>query len=175
MLRISRLADYGVVLSTHLASMAPGELRSTSEMSSRTGIPQPTVSKILKTLAKAEVVQSVRGVHGGYRLARSAEDTSVAEVITALEGPIGVTECGVDGEDLDCQLSGRCDVRGNWQRINTAIQGALEGISLAEMAQPAVAALVSLGRRHADGHVVPTSPIQPASLQSSPSTQTVEP
>ena len=135
MLRISRLADYGVVLSTRLASLSAGELRSGPALSVETGIPTATVAKILKTLTRHSLVTSSRGAQGGYRLSDSPEAISVAAVITALEGPIGVTECGVDDEDLDCQLSGRCDVRGNWQRINTAIQLALEGISLAEMAR----------------------------------------
>ena len=153
MLKISRLADYGVVLSTRLASLAPTELRSVRDLSADTGIPQPTVSKILKTLTRAGLVDSERGAHGGYRLARRPAQTSIAEVITALEGPIGVTECGSDDHELDCELSSRCDVRGNWQRINTAIQHALEGITLAEMAQPRSDVLVSLGRRRADGQI----------------------
>lgn len=153
MLRISRLADYGVVLGTRLASLELGELRSVRGLAAETGIPQPTVSKILKQLSRHGVVDSVRGAHGGYRLARLPEETSVAEVIEAVEGPIGVTECGTDDDDIDCELSGRCDVRGNWQRINQAIQQALEGITLAEMAGPSATVLVTLGRRDPDGRI----------------------
>jgi FeS assembly SUF system regulator len=145
------MADYGVVLGTRLASLPLDELRSVRDLAAETGIPQPTVSKILKLLARHGVVDGVRGAHGGYRLARPPEDVSVAEVIEAVEGPIGVTECGSD--DDDCELSARCDVRGNWQRINQAIQQALEAISLVEMAQPPSHVLVALGRRGPDGLV----------------------
>lgn len=151
MLRISRLADYGVVLGTRLASLGLDELRSVRDLARDTGIPQPTVGKILKQLARAGVVDSARGAHGGYKLARRPDLVSVAEVIEAVEGPIGVTECGTEEDDHDCELSGRCDVRGNWQRINLAIQQALEGITLAEMAQPPEQVLVALGRRGPNG------------------------
>lgn len=150
MLRISRMADYGVVLGTRLASLPLDELRSVRDLSEDTGVPQPTVSKILKQLSRSGLVDGVRGARGGYRLARPPEQVSVAEIIAAVEGPIGVTECGSDDE---CELSGRCDVRGNWQRINQAIQGALEEITLLEMAQPSSDVLVAIGRRGPNGLV----------------------
>lgn len=153
MLRISRIADYGVVLGTRLAALRGEELRSTVELAGDTGIPQPTVSKILKQLVRDGIVGSERGARGGYRLARRPEDISVASIISALEGPIGVTECGVDGDHedhTDCELSGHCDVRGNWQLINQAILRALEGITLAEMAAPGAEVLVTLGKKGAE-------------------------
>lgn len=145
MLRISRIADYGVVLGTRLASL-PHDVRSVRDLAAETGIPQPTVSKILKQLAREGLVHSTRGAHGGYRLARRPETVTVAEIVTALEGPIGVTECWRD-ETEDCELSDRCGVRGNWQRINHAIAEALSGITLAEMAEPAPR-LIRLRRLH---------------------------
>ena len=146
MLRISRMADYGVVLATRLATLAGEELRSVSALAEETGIPQPTVSKVLKALGKEGLVESTRGAQGGYRLARRASGINVADVISALEGPIGVTECGVDETHEDCDLSSQCDVRGNWQLINTAILSALEGITLAEMATKPEPVFVPLGR-----------------------------
>lgn len=146
MLRITRLADYGVVLATRLASLPPEDMRSVPELARETGVPQPTVGKILKQLGRAGILESTRGARGGYRLARSPDDVTVADVIAALEGPIGMTECGHGGDHSDCELSSRCGVRGNWQRINQAIASALDAITLAEMAEPA-AALVHIGRR----------------------------
>lgn len=148
MLRISRLADYGVVLGTHLAGLPEGEQRSVRALSSETGVPGPTVSKVLKLLGKQNLVVSTRGPAGGYRLASPAADISVASIISALEGPIGVTECGVEDTDhSDCNLSDHCSVRGNWRLINGAILTALESISLAQMAGPAAPVLVSLKRK----------------------------
>jgi FeS assembly SUF system regulator len=147
MLRISRIADYGVVINTRLATLTSDEVRSVRDLSDETGVPQPTVSKILKQLARGGVVQSARGAQGGYRLARRADELTVAEVVTALEGPIGVTDCWRDESD-DCELSTRCGVRGNWQRINQAISAALAGVTLAEMAEPP-SRLVALRRGRA--------------------------
>jgi FeS assembly SUF system regulator len=154
MLRISRIADYGVVLGTRLATLAYDDVRSVRDLAQETGIPQPTVSKILKQLARSGVVDSTRGARGGYRLARDAAEITVADIIAALEGPIGVTECGHAPADDGCELSERCGVRGNWQRINHAIADALSGITLAEMAEP-VPQLVTLRRGRTP---LPTAP-----------------
>jgi len=146
MLRISRMADYGVVLATRLATLDGAALRSVSQLAEETGIPGPTVAKALKALGRDGLVDSVRGAHGGYRLAAPPATVSVAEVIAAIEGPIGVTECGIEGH-ADCDLTSRCDVRGNWQLINHAILTALESISLEQMAAEPEPVLVTLGRK----------------------------
>jgi Rrf2 family protein len=101
-----------------------------------TGVPEPTVRKVLKTLVRAGIVCSVRGTHGGYALARPAGDISVAEVVIAVEGPIAVTECASEATAGACDLEGRCSVQGPWQRISAAIRDALVQLSLAEMAIP---------------------------------------
>ncbi len=97
-------------------------------------LPLPTVSKILKLLAREGLLASHRGVKGGYSLAPPAEEISMAEIIAALEGPIAITECIERRARLLHEPL--CPVRGNWQRINEAVRTALDGISLAEMAQP---------------------------------------
>lgn len=151
------MADYGVVLATRLATIAPEGLRSVTALAEETGIPQPTVAKVLKALGREGLVEAVRGAHGGYRLSRAPEAIHVAEVIAAIEGPIGVTECGIEEDHADCDLSTRCDVRGNWQLINAAILSALEGITLAEMARPPQPLLVALGRKAAPPKEVTSS------------------
>lgn len=142
MLRISRLTDYAVVLSTRLAEA--GEPEAVSDLSRRTEIPAPTVSKVLKLLGKAGVVVSARGANGGYRLSRPAEAIPILEIISAIEGPIAVTECAE--ETSGCEHETHCGVRANWQRINHAVQAALAGISLADMAQGGSPGLVALHR-----------------------------
>ena len=98
---------------------------------SRTGIAAPTVSKILKLLAKAELVTSTRGAQGGYQLSRSPGDISAADIIDALEGPVRITECSSD--DSHCNLEHVCNVGSAWQRINIAIRRALEDINLDDL------------------------------------------
>ena len=146
MLRISKLTDYGIVLSTQLALAYGRGLSSVAELSGGTGIPQPTVSKVLKSLARHGLIVSQRGAQGGYRLARPPAEVSVVEIITVLEGPIAVTECSSDDSDPGCQREDACGVRANWQRINRAVEEALAGVSLAEMAVPPGEVLIPLVR-----------------------------
>jgi FeS assembly SUF system regulator len=130
MLRISRLTDYGTVVLAQLAEQ-PSEFASATEVAQATGLGLPTVSKLLKSLAKSGLVDSARGAHGGYRLARDADLISAADVIDALEGPVSITDCSA--LDRHCELEATCSVGGAWQRINRAIRQSLDEISLADL------------------------------------------
>ena len=147
MLRITKQTDYGIMLVAHLASLPAGRIVSARDAADGTGLPVPMVSKILKALARGGLLSSHRGVKGGYSLARRPDQISVAEIIWALEGPIAMTEC-IDDLPVECQQQSSCPIQGNWQRINHAIRGALEGISLRDMALPE-APLVQLGGERA--------------------------
>lgn len=136
MLRVSKLTDYATVVMTVLADgAARNAVLSAQEVSVRAHLELPTVSKLLKQLAHAQLVESFRGVNGGYRLARAAERITIAEIVTAMEGPIGMTECSA--QVGLCDHESHCGVRVNWRRINDAIAGALEGVTLADMLRPA--------------------------------------
>jgi len=141
MIRLSRITDYGIVLMTHLAQ-APGETQNAREASEATGLPQPVVSKILKTLARGELVESQRGAKGGFRLARPASQISVPQMIAALEGPIALTDCTL--HEGACVQEPSCHVREPWQRINQVVETALEQISLADLATPAPGQIIPL-------------------------------
>lgn len=145
MLRITKQSDYAIVLMTHIES-ADHRWLNASELASQAGLPQPIVSKILKLLARGRLLESQRGVKGGYSLARSSAEITVAEIIEALEGPISVTEC-IEESPGECSQEAFCRVRGNWQRINHVLRDALSEITLEEMARPASATLVTLGGR----------------------------
>jgi FeS assembly SUF system regulator len=129
-LRISKLTDYGTVVLAELAGN-PGAVSSAADVASATGIGLPTVSKLLKRLARAELVTSTRGVNGGYRLAREPRDISAANVIDALEGPVSITECSAS--DSQCDYEQVCNVGNAWQRVNVAIRHALDEVSLADL------------------------------------------
>ncbi|HSF47143.1 MAG TPA: SUF system Fe-S cluster assembly regulator [Burkholderiales bacterium] len=133
MLRMSKLADYGTVVMTYIA-LAPEKVHSAHDIASRVHVGLPTVSKILKILARQELLVSVRGAKGGYTLARPARKISIAEIIDAMEGPVGLTECS-SAPGL-CVQESSCSIRANWQKINRAVRRALETMSLAEMARP---------------------------------------
>jgi FeS assembly SUF system regulator len=136
------MTDYAVVLATHLA--ATDGAHAARDLALQTQIPEPTASKVLKKLARAGVVISQRGAKGGYSLARRPEQIGINEVIEAIEGPIAVTQCSDESTDSFCEYETNCGVRANWQRINLAVQGALSEISLADMAFPGTAELVSI-------------------------------
>lgn len=133
MVRLSRLADYGVLLLTHMAQQ-PERLFSTTDLSSDTRLAVPTISKILQVLNRDGLVASHRGVRGGYGLSRSPDHITVAQIVQALEGGVAMTDC-VEGAPGECELEDVCRVRTNWQAINTAILDALQRVTLAEMAQ----------------------------------------
>jgi len=132
-LRLGKLTDYGTVLMTHLARH--GQRRhSASELAAELGLSLPTVSKVLKALVQAGLLVSHRGAKGGYGLARPPEEISVASIVAAIEGPIALTECSQ--AQGSCEQEPSCTVRGNWRRINEAVQRALEEVSLADLARP---------------------------------------
>ena len=138
MLRVSKLTDYATVVMTVLAATAAARgaaaVISAQELAERAHLELPTVSKLLKQLAHGELVVSSRGVNGGYRLARPADRITIAEIVTAMEGPIGMTECSAH-VGL-CDHESHCGVRVNWQRINHAIAHALASVTLADMLKP---------------------------------------
>lgn len=136
MFRITKLTDYGVVLLTHLAQRAGEGPRGAREMAREVGLPLPTVSKILKALARGGLLDSQRGTKGGYILTRPPEKISVAEIIAALDGPIAITECIATAPGT-CDQEPLCSVRANWQMINRTVHGALDKITLSQMIRPA--------------------------------------
>jgi FeS assembly SUF system regulator len=130
MFRLSKLTDYGTVILSYMAT-APERTCSAADAAEAVGISAATASKVLKLLARHALLQSTRGSRGGYLLARSPENISVAEVVEAMEGPIGITECSA-ASGL-CVREGGCRVRDNWQQLNQVIRQTLGGVSLADM------------------------------------------
>ena len=130
MLRLSKLADYAVVV---LVRLSHGEPCQTSPgIAAATGVPEPTVAKVLKALASSGLVTSQRGARGGYRLAQPLSGVSVSAVVTAIDGPIALTAC-VEGSHTECEAERTCPVRGRWDPVNIAVREALGAITLADM------------------------------------------
>jgi FeS assembly SUF system regulator len=134
-MRLSRLTDYAVTLLTQMVS-GQAELWTTAGLAERTGLPLPTVSKILKQLTKSGVIGAQRGATGGYRLARPAPAITVASIVEAMDGPIALTECS-DGGDHSCGVEPICPMNGHWNKVSRAVKNALETVSLADMVRPA--------------------------------------
>ncbi len=132
MIRLSKLADYAFILLTQMAMDAP-KAAAASDLSASTQLPLPTVAKIMKMLAKGGVVTAQRGATGGYRLAASVTDTSIASIIEAVDGPIALTDCVRGSGDQGCAASGVCPMRQGWTKVNQAIKTGLEGVTLADL------------------------------------------
>lgn len=143
MLRMTKQADYGIVLLSYLANQ-PERRFSAPDLAQETHLPSPTVSKILKHLCREGLLVSHRGVKGGYSLSQDPREITVAAMISALDGPIAFTEC-IEDTPGTCSQEDNCHLRANWQRINMAVCRALEEISLFDLAVSAQPPLVQLG------------------------------
>lgn len=131
MLRLSKLADYAVVV---LVRLSRGDAVQTSPgIAAATGLPEPTVAKVLKALTSGGLVTSQRGARGGYRLTRALTAIQVADVVAAIDGPVHITAC-VEGSHGSCDTLSQCCCRGGWDKVNDAVMQALGTISLADIA-----------------------------------------
>ena len=130
MLRISKMTDYATVILAHLADEGAG-LKTAVELADSSRLGVATVSKVLKELHRAGLVTSIRGARGGYALGRAAGSISAADIIDAVEGPVGLTECAT--HPGQCGLEGSCRVGHSWQRVNSAIRRALADVSLTQL------------------------------------------
>lgn len=130
MFKVNKLTDYAMVVLIDIACAA--SRRSAHQVADHTGIPLPTVAKLMKSLNKAGLVASHRGATGGYALGKPAATVTVADVIEAVEGPIALTACA-DTSDEACGMQSACLVQGKWNRVNTAVRAALTEVTLAEM------------------------------------------
>jgi len=135
MLKIGKMSDYATVLLAEMACIPHAV--SAANLSARTQLPMPTVAKLLKQLSKAQLVTSVRGASGGYALARKPEAITVADILSALEGPLRLTECAQGTSN--CNRQHFCGTRRHWHHINQAVIAALKAVSLADLAKPALA------------------------------------
>lgn len=144
MLRISKLADYGTVIMAYLAKNF-GSLVSARDISQSTKVSLPTVSKLLKNLCQANLLVSVRGANGGYKLARDAKNIMLADIIYALEENRGLTECS--DESSACILQSVCSMQKNWNVVSQAIYAALSSINLADLQNPHLQIDYKLGVR----------------------------
>ncbi|MCF7970428.1 MAG: SUF system Fe-S cluster assembly regulator [Methylococcaceae bacterium] len=133
MIRLGKLTDYATVILSFMAK-SQSHMLAALEISTATGIALPTVSKILKALVRANLLSSVRGAKGGYALVQTPEKITVASVITALEGPISLTECS--STDHSCEQVSACQIGNNWRVVNQTVQRALESVTLADMMLP---------------------------------------
>ena len=132
MIRITKQTDYGILMLSLMAGHPAGSIHTVRDLAGQAAISMPMASKILKPLARSGIIESQRGVKGGYRLAREASRISVAEVLEILEGPVRITTCV--SNPGSCEREAICPTRSNWEKINDTVRSALKKVSLSEMA-----------------------------------------
>jgi FeS assembly SUF system regulator len=151
MVRLGKLTDYGLVLMTLIARGEGFPQRTARDLAVESRLPLSTVSKLLKQLLQSGLLTSHRGIKGGYILAKEPREISVVEIISAIEGPMALTECSTDVTGL-CNLESFCPIKSNQQIINQAVRGVLDKITLSDLVTPMH--LTSI--RDTRGRIVPT-------------------
>jgi FeS assembly SUF system regulator len=152
MIRLAKLTDYGLVLMTSMARKTSAPVHTARDLASVTRLPLPTVSKLLKQLLQSGLLASHRGMNGGYSLAKEPADISLAEIITAIEGPIALTECSTDVIGL-CDLERSCPIKTNQRVVSEVVRGALQKVMLADLMQPSRLTVI----QGLDGKVLPAA------------------
>ena len=133
-MRLSSMADYAVVTMSAAARHCGMVRVSAAQLADETGLPVPTVQKVVSLLTAAGLLRSSRGIGGGLKLARPAAAISLADIVEAVEGPIALTAC-VDKGKHDCGLESACMVRPHWGLVNAAMRGALAEVPLTRLAE----------------------------------------
>jgi FeS assembly SUF system regulator len=144
-MRLSSLADYAVVMLTAAARHCGGMARvNATSLAEETGLPLPTVQKLVSRLSRAGLIESSRGTGGGFRLSRPPAAISLADIVEAIEGPIALTAC-VDGGRHDCAIETGCQVKPHWNIVNGVVRDALANVSLANLAAAGAPRAIPLG------------------------------
>ncbi len=102
------------------------------EIARRQGISEKYLEQIVSVLNKADFVRSSRGPQGGYRLVKKPEDYTVGSILTLIEGSLAPVAC-LEGETNDCQRRLQCPTLRLWERINEAVQGVVNSVTLADL------------------------------------------
>jgi Rrf2 family protein len=138
------MADYAVVVmaaaarhcgsAQHVGADGKNPARvNAGQLADETGLPLPTVQKLVSRLTAGGLLRSSRGVGGGLKLARPAAAISLADIVEAVEGPIALTACVEQGKH-DCGMEQACSVKPHWPVVNEALRGALAGVPLTQLA-----------------------------------------
>jgi len=134
-MQLTRAADYAVRVMIHLAGHPAGVRTTRDELAASGDVPEHFLSKILQALSRSGLINSHRGVAGGYVLARAAETITLLEVIEAMEGPIVLNVCLTTGPS--CERKGWCSVHPVWGEAQAALTGVLGRYTMAELAKAA--------------------------------------
>ena len=130
MLRISKLADYAVVI---LSAMMKDVQKaySATQLVEQTGLNLPTVRKVLKKLTSQQILKGTRGVEGGYSILADLDMLSVADVVEAVDGPISLTDCSAH-EVYQCATD-KCRMKSSWNIVNSLVRKTLSDYKIKQL------------------------------------------
>jgi len=135
-MKVSTRGDYAsralLSLALHANGGTPTSVRDIAE---RTGLPQPYLEQILLALKGAGLVRSKRGVGGGYVLARDPADITLAQIVSAVDGPIVIGDFGEPHQNGACDHEGQCVLLAIWADVGVQMRHLLEGQTLADIAR----------------------------------------
>jgi Rrf2 family protein len=134
-LSLTRKTDYALVALTGLAASAPASL-SAAELARSLHLPLPALRNILKVLAQHGIVIASQGATGGYRLARTAERITLAQVVHAIEGPARLVMCCGDHsapQSEHCNLEDACRIKATVRSVHQRLVNVLEEVTLAQI------------------------------------------
>lgn len=140
MLKLGKLTDYAFVLLTRFVKADRNACHTARDLADETGLPLPTVSKILKIFGRGGLLKAHRGAHGGYCLSRDASDITVSEILEIIDGPIAITDCVCEHQtaELACAIEDQCNMKQHWITISNTIRDALNRITLEQLALPSL-------------------------------------
>lgn len=138
MLKFSKKVDYALMALQHIASLQFGEVTqarivNTKEIAEEHHIPSELLAKVLQMLAKHGLVESQNGPKGGYLLARHARLITIAQVLEAIEGPLGIAECYHVKDGSVCEQHDRCNIRTPLLKIQDSIAQLLNSMTVEDM------------------------------------------
>ncbi len=138
MLKFSKKADYGLLALQHIASVQYGEMTearvvNTKEIAEEYRIPLELLAKVLQTLAKHGVIESHNGPKGGYVLSREPNKITITQVLDAIEGPLGITDCSHEKDGEACLQMDYCNIRTPLLKIQDSIQQLLSSMTIEDM------------------------------------------
>jgi len=132
-MRLSRPVDYALRAMRYLATLPEGEEATRSTLSGHLGAPEPFLAKVMRKLTVAELVESRRGVGGGYCLSRPAEQISMLQVVEAVEGSAGLNACFLSSDACSCERP--CGAHAAFAGVRAEMFRALETTSIADLSR----------------------------------------
>jgi len=134
MIKFGKLTDYAIVIMGQLIKEESDSCSSACYIANKTSLPEPTVSKILKKLSNGNLIISIRGASGGYKINQPIDEISISDIIKIFEGPVSVVACCADDFQADdCLIEDSCLFKGRWGKVNREISAVFDNIKLMDM------------------------------------------